>query len=128
MAAFTVAFILTIIVALFSYLAFRRAPAGEERWYSVWKTLSLVVVMLTLILLAKTSIDANQVCDVVVSNSTIINNVTVNAHSLECVTGPYTAGLTLYKYMIPMVIIFFLWLVITLFVTALENLRMTGKW
>jgi len=118
---------LGIAIAVFSYLSFAW-KSEDNGTTAVWRVLSMIVLMLLLVLLAWTSISANQVCDVVATNSTIVANVTTTNYGLQCFDGPATQGTSFLKLMLLVTTLFFIWISVALFIASINHLRSTGKY
>lgn len=106
-----------IAIALFAYMAF--AFKSEDKGTTVvWRMLSLIFIVLLLVLLAWTAIDSNQACAFLQDGT---------GYEYVCEEGPATAGTWMLRLFTVVMVIFFMWLLVSLLVTAVNHLRGTNK-
>lgn len=101
---------LGIALAVFAYMAF---VAHKDN--VVWRALSLIMVVILLVLLSKTAIDANKICEV--ENGAVI-----------CYDGPSSgASYQFYRLMTNLMWLFFAYLLFSLFMQAVEYMKLRNK-
>lgn len=96
-------------ILFFGFMAFY-----VEKGNAVWKVLSLIMMMLLLVLVAKTGIDSNQVC-------------AVTSAGLTCHTAPATGGEVYYRIMLTVMFLFFAYVIVSLFIQAVDYMRKFNK-
>lgn len=117
MSAIAVIIALSVVTILFLYMGLRQSEDNSGTG-AVWKVLCLIIAMLTLVLLAWATIDANQNC-VFIANGVTATQV--------CEAGQMNQGTMLLKLMLVVMTIFFIWISVALFIQSMEYLRSTGK-
>lgn len=121
MAGLGVILAIAIAVIAFGYLSFMW-KSEDNGTTAVWRVLAMIVFVLLLVLLAWSSISANDIC-VMTYDST-----SPTGYSAVCDEGSLTQGSSFLKLMLLVTTIFFIWLSVALFIASLNHLRSTGKY
>ncbi len=115
-----VIFALSIAIAVFAYLSFAW-KSDNNGTTSVWKVFSMIILMLLLVLLGWSSVDANSVCVLT------YDAASASGYSVICEDGQFSQGSLFLRLMLLVTVVFFIWISVALFISSMNHLRSTGK-
>jgi len=113
---------IAVICALLLWIAFKL-----DNSHVFWKIFIIMMVVIMLTLVPKAALDANRNCAMLPVNSSVVNGVSNYEYDLVCIEGTESTSLSLYKNVLLILRIFFIYVGLYIFWVATDGMAKLPK-